>query len=210
MDYCPKQGSIYTKFLPVMQCKVTHHLWYSFYSSLKNSQKLIKRTDFLAHSKVFFIYTLLHPMGYSPISCKIKGLMIIHNFGNFHQYSIFGCQVKNFQKFLIPIQHPWNGPCFFFGSYSTWYGSILMKISCRNWIQPNMLKKKVGSPLPFPGKICEYILPYLGYFWQETGPVHKSEGQKQNLIYSILPTWFLKSYLTVTKVWFQHFPILQL
>ena len=27
------------------------------------------------------------------------------------------------------------------------------------------VKKKVGSPLPFPRKICEYILSYLGYFW---------------------------------------------
>ena len=42
--------------------------------------------------------------------------MQIHNCVKFHPYSFCGCQVKNFKKFLVLIQHPWNGPFWvFFG-----------------------------------------------------------------------------------------------
>ena len=38
-------------------------------------------------------------MSYAPIFCSIKGLMKINNRSKFNLYSIFGCQVKNFQMF---------------------------------------------------------------------------------------------------------------
>ena len=86
-----------------MQCKVMHHIFDSFYSILKKWSKLGQKTDFLAH-----FYALLCLIIYAPIFCQIKGLMKVHNRGKFHQYSICGCQVMNFQMFSqqqkLPLQ----------------------------------------------------------------------------------------------------------
>ena len=56
-----------------------------------------KKTELLAHSKRFLVYTLLPPMSYALFFCQVKDLMKIHNRGKFHQYSICGCQVKKIQ-----------------------------------------------------------------------------------------------------------------
>ena len=53
---------------------------------------------------VFFVYALMHPMGYAPRFCQMEDLIKIYVCGKFHQYSICGCEVKNFQFFVL-IQH---------------------------------------------------------------------------------------------------------
>ena len=102
----------------------------SFYSVLKKRSKLGQKTNFWAHFERFFHYTLLRPLSYAPIFCQIKGLMMIHNRGKFHQYSISGSQAINFQMFLwrcsIHEMAPFGG---FLGLFSPTYSSILLKIS---------------------------------------------------------------------------------
>ena len=55
---------------------------------------------FLAHFVSFLVYALLHPMIYAPRFFQMKDLIKICICGKFHQYSISGCEVKNFQSFL--------------------------------------------------------------------------------------------------------------
>ena len=72
MEYCPKCGSICTKFLSVMQCKVTHHM--------KNSQKLSEKLILwlilrcFSFTPSFAIFASFHPFT-SPIFSQIKGLI---------------------------------------------------------------------------------------------------------------------------------------
>ena len=86
--------------------------------------------DFWAHFERFFYYALLRPPSYAPIFSQIKGLMVIHNHGKFHQYSISGSQVINFQMFSWQCSTyemaPFGG---FLGLFSLKYGSILLKNS---------------------------------------------------------------------------------
>ena len=69
------------------------------FDSLENSKKLNQKTDFLAFFQRFFGHALPRPMGDALIFFQIKGLMKIHNRGEFHLYSICGCQFVNFQMF---------------------------------------------------------------------------------------------------------------
>ena len=94
----PKCSQIILKFGTVMQCNITYHIQYSFSYSSKNSKKS-QKTYFLALLQSFFFYTFLRPMSNAPIFCQMKDLMKIHNRGKFHQHSICGCQVSNFQMF---------------------------------------------------------------------------------------------------------------
>ena len=48
----------------------------------------------------FFIFALLHPMNYTPRFCLMKNVIKIYVSGTFHQYSICGCEIKMFQRFL--------------------------------------------------------------------------------------------------------------
>ena len=43
-----------------------------------------------------FFYALLHPMSYVPRFCQMKYIVKIYICGKFHQYSICGCEVKDF------------------------------------------------------------------------------------------------------------------
>ena len=52
---------------PVMQCKATHQIVYSFHSILNKLSKVAQKTGFLAHFERFFVYALLHPMIHAPI-----------------------------------------------------------------------------------------------------------------------------------------------
>ena len=72
---------------------------------------------------------------------------------------------------------------------------------------PNMSKSKLYLLFPFRKKYY-YFLHYLGYFWQETGRRHKWKDQNQNLTYFFSPT--IVGQLPWKKIWFQHFPVLQL
>ena len=96
----PKCGQSGLKFWQVMECKAMHQVYDSFYSILKKRSKFDQKNWFSGSFLEFFHYALLRPSSYAPIFCQIKGLMVIHNCGKFHQYSISGSQVINFQMFL--------------------------------------------------------------------------------------------------------------
>ena len=62
--------------------------------------KIGAKNGFLAHFVSFnFVYAPLHPMSYAPRFCQMKDVIKIYIYGKFHQYSICGCKVKNFQSF---------------------------------------------------------------------------------------------------------------
>ena len=61
--------------------------------------KLGQKTYILVYFEMFLVYFLLLPKSYAPRFCQIKDLIKIHVLGKFHQYSICGCEVKNFQSF---------------------------------------------------------------------------------------------------------------
>ena len=62
--------------------------------------KLGQKIDFLVHFERVFVYALWHPMSYAPRFCQMKEFIEIHIRGKFHQFSICGCEVKNFHIFL--------------------------------------------------------------------------------------------------------------
>ena len=107
-----------------------HQVFDSFYSIQKKTSKLGQKYDFRAHFERFFHYALLRPPSYTIIFRQIKGLMVIHNRGKFHQYSISCSQVIKFQMFLwqcsIHEMAPFRG---FLGLFSPKYSSVLLKIS---------------------------------------------------------------------------------
>ena len=74
-----------------------HQILDNFYSVQKKWSKFPPKNDFVAHFQRFCYYVLLHPMSYSQFFCQMKGLIKIHNRGKFHQYSICGYEVTNFQ-----------------------------------------------------------------------------------------------------------------
>ena len=111
------------KFWPVMTYKTIRQKCYSFYWNMK--KWLIVR--------VFFVYTLFHPMIYAPRFCQMKGLIKLCICGEFYQYSECGCEVKIFKVFWIDSD-PWNGPFLGggvgargLGPYSPNYSSVLLK-----------------------------------------------------------------------------------
>ena len=67
---------------------------------LRNGGNSAKQQILMLIFKGFFVYTILHHVSSTPIFCLLKGPMDIHNAGKFHEYSICGCQVINFQRFL--------------------------------------------------------------------------------------------------------------
>ena len=88
--------------------------------------------------KVFHL-SLLTPYEYTPKPCEMKDPIMILIRAKFHQYSIFGCEVKNFQSFLYwfsihEMGHFWCflRPC------SPKYWSILVKF----WSEVISNKKK--------------------------------------------------------------------
>ena len=104
------------------------YLTFFFYS--KEKVKIATKADFRACFERFFHYALLRPPSYAPIFSQIKGLMVIHYRGKFHQYSISGSQVINFQMFSwwcsIHEMAPFGE---FLGLFYPIYGSILLKSS---------------------------------------------------------------------------------
>ena len=69
-----------------------------FLMQYENSSKW-KKTHSLAYFQRFFVYALLRAMSHASIFCQIEGLMKIHNSCKFHEYSVWSCQVINFQRF---------------------------------------------------------------------------------------------------------------
>ena len=65
-----------------------------FMEVLGNVQNWAKKSFLLFF--FFFVYTLLQLMSYTPRFCQMKDLIKIYICGKFHQYSICGCEVKDF------------------------------------------------------------------------------------------------------------------
>ena len=99
-----------------------------FYFIVKKYLKLSQKTNYLAHFERFSNCAPLYLLSYAPIFCQIKGHMVIHNRGKFHQHSICGSQVINFQMFSwqcsIHEMAPFWG---FLGPFSPKYGSNQLK-----------------------------------------------------------------------------------
>ena len=112
MDYSPKCDPICIKILLVMHYKVMHHIYQGLRCSLKILE-ILKMIFWLIQRGFLFTPSYLH------------------NRGKFHQYSICGCQVKNFQSFsyrfsiheIAPFLRDGGG----LGPYSPKYGPTLLK-----------------------------------------------------------------------------------
>ena len=65
-----------------MHCNASGIWWFSFYS--QKIPEIKPKIDFLAHFERFLVYTFLHPMSYTPISCQVKRLVEVDNYGKIH------------------------------------------------------------------------------------------------------------------------------
>ena len=75
-----------------------------------------------------FNYAHLPPTGDAPILSQVKGLMEIHNCGNFNEYNICGCEVMNLQIFSDQQKIPFLGAFgWFFGHNSRECSQILFR-----------------------------------------------------------------------------------
>ena len=97
-----------------------HARWYIRYATvfievLGNAQSQAKKLIFLVHFESFPLYTFLYPMSYVPRFCQMKELIKVYICGKFHQYSICGCEIKNFDSFSywfsICEMAPFGGFC---------------------------------------------------------------------------------------------------
>ena len=78
-----------------------------FYSILDKRSKLVQKSGFLAHSKRFFVYALLHLMSYAPNFCQIKCLIELHNCSKFYYLKILCLSTKGtYPKFTVLV-HFW-------------------------------------------------------------------------------------------------------
>ena len=184
-----------------MQCKIMHHMCDGFKCILENSWHLNRETDFLTHFKMFFLYAFLCPMSYVPTFCQIKDLLKTLNrlIGvSFISIAFIAVKLKMF-IILYPNSASMKWPCFeeflpelIFklrktvfeqSSNSPWRRLTTKKKNFSIW-----LSKYEKSISPFREK-CNYFLPHLGYFLQETGCGHTFKGQ--NLTYPLAVSLFL-------------------
>ena len=76
-----------------MTCKMMHQICYGFYWS-------IKKWSIFGSFCEFFNLRALTPENYTPRFCQMEDLIKLYICGTFHQYSICGCEIKNFQSLL--------------------------------------------------------------------------------------------------------------
>ena len=139
------------------------------------SLKLGKKTDLFGSFLEVFVYSLWHPMNYAPRFWQMKNLIKIRISDKFHQYSICGCEVKNFQSFLYWFSvHKMIPFGMFLGSYSPKYCLILLKF----W--PEVVSKKRNTIWIIPQNFAFWLkwdtpkIYSFGPFW----PNLLSENQK--------------------------------
>ena len=130
---------------------------------------------FLAYFASFFVYALLHLMSYDPQDFS-KWKSCGNICGKFHQYRIFGYEVKNFQGFLYWFKMQWNGPFLvLLGSCSLRYCSILLKF----WSE--VVSNKTNRVFEKPFKILNFSLMEGSqslHFCSILGPNVPLENQK--------------------------------
>ena len=96
-----------------------------FIKVLRNVQSWAKKLIFWFTLRGFFVYVFLDPMSYIPEFFQMKDLIKIYICGTFHNYSICGCEVNNFQSFLFYFSILKMAPSgFFLGLYCPTYCSI--------------------------------------------------------------------------------------
>ena len=157
-----------------MTCKMMHQIGYGFYWSIKKWSKLGPKSFWLI-LRVFFVYALLHLMSYKPHDFS-KWKSCGNICGKFHQYRIFGYEVKNFQGFLYWFKMQWNGPFLvLLGPCSLRYCSILLKF----W--PEVVSNKTNRVFEKPFKILNFSLmegTQSLHFCSILGPNVPLENQK--------------------------------
>ena len=123
----PSVMIIGTKFIwlrvTVKQTRPLYRFSNRFYVRLN-----LKVCEFRGNFGGFFNYAHLPPMGDAPILSQVKGLMEIHNRGNFNEYTICGCEVMNLQIFSDQQKISFLGAFgWFFGHNSRECSQILFK-----------------------------------------------------------------------------------
>ena len=104
-----------------------HQICYVFYWSIKKLSKLAQKADCFGSVWEFFVYALLHPISYTPRFCQMKDLIEICICGKLNQYSISGCEVKNFLKAFCVDSVSMKWPLWgVLGPYSPKYCSVLL------------------------------------------------------------------------------------
>ena len=123
MEFWPKLPKITYNFGQWWQARLCI-LYATIFWSTKKLSKLGLKIDFLAHFKSFFVYAVIHNMRYTPRFCQMKALIKMDICGTFHQYSICGCEIKNFPAFYMDsVSMKWLP----LGLYSPKYCLILLK-----------------------------------------------------------------------------------
>ena len=124
----PKLGKNGLKFRPWIQCKSMHQACDVFYFIIKKHLKLSQKKSFFGFFQRFLDHALSHCMGDTLIFGQMKVLMEIHNRAKFHQDTICGCKVMNFQMLSWRSSSHEMGPFWgFLGSFSPKYDSNLLK-----------------------------------------------------------------------------------
>ena len=77
-----------------MTCKMMHQISYGFYLSIKKWSKLGQKSFWLI--LWVFLFMPSYTLWVTPTICQTRGLIKIYICGNFHHYSIGGCEVKDF------------------------------------------------------------------------------------------------------------------
>ena len=109
-----------------MTCKMMHQIWYDFYWSIM--VEIGPKNWIFGSSWEVYCICPLTPYELRPRFCQMKKLIKIHIRGNFYQYSVCGCEAKNFQGFLYRFGiHEMVPFWVFLGSHFPKCSSILLK-----------------------------------------------------------------------------------
>ena len=92
-----------------------------FFEILRNCRNWAKKLIWLLILRVF-LFIPLYTLWDTPQELANWKTLLRCICGKFHQYSICGCEIKNFQNFFVLIQHQWNGP------YLEFFGPLLPQI----------------------------------------------------------------------------------
>ena len=148
-----------------------------FIEGLRIGQNLAKKLMFLLILRDFYLCSLdLYPTSYATNFFQIKDLINIYIYRKFHQYSICGCEVENFQRFSYWFSiHEW--PLLgFFGPYSSKYCFKLAEVSTRRsvLIRKTQCSKNLSKFWIFAQMECTQSLQ----FCFSLGPNLLPENQK--------------------------------
>ena len=196
---------------------VKHRICHGFWCSLKNSSKWSQKIHFLAHLRRFFIYVLLRPMNHASIFCQIESLMKIPNCGKFHEYSICGCQVINFQSVLYQFSiHQMVLFRGFTQRYPKFALLVQLWLPVSLWRWPKNFSHRAIQISQNQAHISSCFsrknLLFFALFWLFlAGNQPRSKVKGPELKFKIVYfTDTVPGHHPVKKVWFLHFPVMRL